>query len=287
MPNILEQLSATLTANAAGVAASVVSIRAGRHAASGFGWRDGLVVTADEALPDEGEVTVTRADGSSAAASFAGRDPSTDVALLRVDGVAPLPLDGAVPPAGALVQVVGRADAETLVALGTVARSGPAWRSLRGGQVDARVELGLSLRRSAEGGIALDPAGRAFGMAVFGPRRRTLVIPAATIARVAATLAEHGRIARGWLGLSLQPVPLEGGAGVGLMVMAVEPGGPAASAIVQGDVVVAIDGRPIEGMRGLMGALGPASVGTRLRLGLRRAGAPLEAEVTVAERPAG
>jgi len=69
----------------------------------------------------------------------------------------------------------------------TVSFVGAAWRSFRGGEIDARIELDLSLRRAGEGGLALDASGRVFGMVVFGPRLRVLVIPAATIERVAAT----------------------------------------------------------------------------------------------------
>ena len=86
-------------------------------------------------------------------------------------------------------------------------------------------------------------------MAVRGPRQ-TLVIPHATIERVATKLASHGRIARGYLGLALQPVRIEGG--VGAMVMAVEgrrAGGRGRRA--QGDVIVAWNGKPLEGVRAL------------------------------------
>ena len=103
---------------------------------------------------------------------------------------------------------------------------------MRGGLIDARIELSVDLRRSSEGGLALDADGRAFGMAVFGPRRRTLVIPAATIDRVAATLVAKGRVARGYLGLGLQPVKLEGG-GLGLMALSVDANGPGAAAGVK------------------------------------------------------
>jgi S1-C subfamily serine protease len=94
---------------------------------------------------------------------------------------------------------------------------------MRGGEIDARTELDLRLRQSAEGGLAFDVAGQAIGMAVFGPRRRVLVIPSGTIERVAAMLESHGRIARGYLGLGLQPVALQGGEGSGAIVMSVDP----------------------------------------------------------------
>jgi len=119
---------------------------------------------------------------------------------------------------------------------------------------------------------------------VRGPRQ-TLVIPHATIERVASKLATHGRIARGYLGLALQPVRIE--AGVGAMVMAVEAGGPGAKADVrQGDVIVAWNGKPLEGIRALSRSLGPDSVGTTAELSIVRAGSPLTARLTIAERPA-
>jgi S1-C subfamily serine protease len=166
-----------------------------------------------------------------------------------------------------------------------VSLAGPGWRSLRGGEIDARIELDLSLRRHAEGGLVLDAAGRALGMAVFGPRRRVLVIPAATVERVAGTLASHGRIPRGYLGLGLQPVRLDDG-GVGAMVMSVDAKGPGAAAgLRQGDVIVAWDGQPVQGVQALLRRLGPGSVGSVVTLSLRRAGQPTDVQLTVGERP--
>jgi S1-C subfamily serine protease len=157
---------------------------------------------------------------------------------------------------------------------------------MRGGEIDARLELAIPLERRAEGGLALNAGGRAFGMAVFGPRRRVLVIPAATIERVAARLESHGRIARGYLGLGLQPVAVEGGA-TGAMVMSVDPKGPGAVAgVYQGDVIVAWGSEPIGHLHSVLRALGPDSVGRTVTLGLRRAGEVRQVSLTVGERPA-
>ncbi|HEY4968267.1 MAG TPA: S1C family serine protease [Steroidobacteraceae bacterium] len=147
--------------------------------------------------------------------------------------------------------------------------------------------MDISLRRSGEGGVALDASGRAFGMVVFGPRRQALVIPAATIERVAATLATHGKVPRGYLGLGLQPTQLDGGEGLGVMVMSVDPNGPGAAAGVrQGDLIVKWNDRPIQGVRMLLRTLGPDTVGSTIKLVLRRAGDPAEVQMTVGERPA-
>ncbi|MEZ5934759.1 MAG: S1C family serine protease [Alphaproteobacteria bacterium] len=287
-PDPLKSLSDSLSALVANAAPCLVSVHAHRSRASGFIWKPGLVVTADEALAEEGDVAITLADGRRTAASIIGRDPSSDIALLRADtddGTA-VDLGEATPAAGALALVAGSAEGRPLAAIGIVAASGPAWRSMRGGAIDARIELDLSLRRAAEGGVVLDAHGKAFGMAVFGPRRRVLVIPAATIARVAATLETHGKIARGYLGLGLQPVRLDREGGIGAMVMSVDAEGPGAKAGVhQGDVIAAWAGQPIGSVHALLQALGPDSVGTTVALSLRRGGEMHALEVKIGERP--
>src|SRR5262249_19701543 len=164
-------------------------------------------------------------------ARLVGRDPTTDIALLRTDrtDLSSAPLQPAEAVVGSLALVIGAADGAPTAALGIVARSGGAWRSLRGGEIDARIELDVSPRRRAEGGLVLDAAGRAIGMAVLGPRRSVLVIPSATIERVAGKLEAHGRIARGYLGLGFRAVEVDGGEGSGMMVMSVDPQGPGAA----------------------------------------------------------
>lgn len=284
----LVHLSAALAGLVAKAAPSIVSVRSHRSQSSGFAWRPGLVVTADEALSEEGEFAVTVPGGDSAPAQLVGRDATTDVALLRIDrsDLPPLPLTATSLAVGALAVAVGSDDGAPIAALGVVSREGGPWRSLRGGEIDARIELDLRLRRRAEGGVALDASGAAFGMAVFGPRRRVLVIPAATIERVAAKLASDGRIPRGYLGLGLHPVALTGG-GAGAMVMSVDPKGPGAAAGVhQGDVIVALNGEPIRHVQSLLRALGPDRVGQTVTLDLRRAGETRQLSLTIGERPA-
>ncbi|WP_426959604.1 S1C family serine protease [Muricoccus radiodurans] len=284
----LVDLSRALSAVVASVAPSLVAVGAGRSRASGFVWKPGLVVTADEALGEDGEVHATLPDGRVVAAQRVGRDPSTDIALLRVPELTapPVALVPADPVTGALALAVGARNARPVAALGVVSLVDGPWRSLRGGRIDALIRLDLRLPGSSEGGLALDAEGRAFGMTVLGPRRRTLVIPAATIERIAPLLETRGRVARGYLGLGMQAVPLDGG-GTGVMVMGVDPKGPGAAAgIRQGDIVTAWNGQPVDGVRGLIRALGPESVGTALTLTLRRGGAELQAAVTVAERAA-
>ncbi len=281
-------LSAALADIVAGAAPSIVAVHSHRALSSGFAWRPDLVVTADEALADEGDIAVTLPGGERRKAVLVGRDPTTDVALLRVEnaGLPPVRLDPAPLRAGALALALGAQDGASLVAFGAVSVAGPAWRSMRGGDIAARIELDLKLRRQAEGALVLDAAGHGVGMAVYGPRRRTLVIPAATVERVAALLETHGRIPRGYLGLGLQPVRVAGDRSKGAMVMSIDAAGPGAAAGVrQGDVIVSLDGQPLAGVGALMRALGPDSVGRTVVLGLRRAGEALDLPVTIAERP--
>jgi S1-C subfamily serine protease len=288
--NPLQALSASLIDLVAKAAPAVVSVRSHRSAASGFIWRSGLIVTPDETLADDGEIAVTLPGGDTAAARLVGRDPSTDIALLSIEGAdnAPPALVPVAAAAGALAVVIGADAGAPTVALGVVSRSGGAWRSLRGGMIDARLELAVSMRRRSEGGVVLDAAGRTLGMAVFGPRRRVLVIPSQTIERVAATLQNHGRIARGYLGLSLQRVNLEGGDAAGAIVMSVDPHGPAAKVgILQGDVLTTWNGEPLPHVFSLARTLGPESVGKTVTLGLRRAGEAREITLIIGERPAG
>jgi len=280
----LSSLSSAVADIVARAAPSIVSVHSHRLRASGFVWKPGLIVTADEALADEGGVEIRLADGSTRSASVAGRDHTTDIALLRVDGaVTPIKLSPTIPALGSLSVVVAADRGSPTASLGMVSLAGARWRSLRGGDIDARLELDVRLRSGQQGGLALDAAGDAFGMAVLGPRR-VLVIPTATIERVAAGLETHGRIARGYLGLGLQPVRLEDG--VGAMVMNVDKSGPSAAAgIRQGDVIVAVNDEKLSGVRALSRALGPESVGSVVDVAVRRGGEPASFKVTIGERP--
>jgi S1-C subfamily serine protease len=287
MSTEIESISAALEGMVAGLAASLVSVTSDRMQASGFVWRTGRIVTSDEGLAEEGEVRLTLAGGETVAAQVVGRDPSTAVALLKVDrtDLRPVAMAATIPSPGALVVAVGAEVGAPTAALGLVSLSRGPWQSMRGGEIDARIELDARLRRAAEGGLALNAAGQAFGMTVFGPRRRVLVIPAVTLGRVAARLETHGRIVRGYLGLGLQPVSVEGG-GSGVIVMSVDPKGPGAAAeIHQGDVLVTWDGKPIGGLQPLLRSLGPDSVGKLLVLELRRGGQLRQTKLQIGERP--
>jgi S1-C subfamily serine protease len=283
----VQDLSAAF-ARLIGIAApSIVSIESTRLRSSGFCWRPGLIVTAEETLSEEGDLSVTLPSGESLAARLIGRDHTTDIALLRVDrsDLPSMPLETKPVPVGALALAVGAEGGAPTAAMGVVSRSIGPWWSLRGGEINARIELDLRMPQGAEGGLAIDATGRAIGMTVFGPRRRVLVIPSATIERVAARLEKHGHIPRGYLGLGFQLVAIADG-GRGIMIMNVEPQGPGAKAGVhQGDIIVTWNREPILHVRSLLRALGPDSVGQTVTLGLRRGGETRNVALTIAERP--
>ncbi len=295
-PDPLAAFSDRLALLAEAGAARTVAVhgRDGR-ARSGILWAEDLVVTAEEALERDDRIVLVLPDGSRVGAELAGRDPGTDIALLRAPTgpVAPLP---PAPPgaaaAGHLVLALGRAEHGAFSSFGMLALAGGPWRSMRGGRLERRLQLGLRLEAEAEGGPVLDHAGRLLGMAVPGPRRQVLAIPAATLARVVEVLRTKGRIARGYLGLAMQPVGLPGGqagrrGARGVIVVGLDPDGPGAKAgVLLGDVVTGWNGTPIGSVRELLDRLDPEMVGREVALDLLRAGAPLRLHVRIAERAA-
>lgn len=268
----------------------IVSVSGGgRWPASGIFWRPGVIVTAEEVLAGEAGIEVSGEGFDAKPATLVGRDPSTDIAVLRCEQQGPAAAASVAPAdlsAGALVMTVGRGRQGAVASLGIVAFAGGAWQSMRGGTIDSLVRLDVSLDRRAEGGAVLDARGRLIGMAVFGPRRRVLVIPAPTIERVVDQILAHGRVPRGYLGASLQAVRLSE-AERGVLVAGIDPNGPAARAgLLVGDAIVAWNERPVVRVREVMHLLGPESVGSTAALGLVRAGARMRLDVVIGERPA-
>lgn len=287
----LETFSDAIADIVVGAAPAIASV-ATRHrpTASAFHWRDGLFVAADEAFSGDEDVTLTFADGTESAAEIVGRDASTGIALLKPatpPGATPALAPSATPArAGAVAIAVGRGDASVLAAFGNVSLAGPAWRSMRGGAIDRRLELSLSAGLRFEGAAVLDASGGLIGMLLFGPRRKALVIPAETIARVAATLADKGYVPRGYLGAGLHPLRQAGGRGA--IVLSVEENGPAHRAgLLTGDVVTTWNGEEVSGVRDILRRLGPDSVGNVVSLGIVRAGAAMIIDLTVGARPHG
>lgn len=292
-------LSGELAALVERTGGAIVGVNGGSPwSSSGIHWRPGVIVTAEEALARDEDLSVTLPGGRVVRASLAGRDPSTDVAVLRFEADG-LPVadtaDSSDMRAGHLVLAVGSYQGAAVASLGIVRFAGGAWESRRGGRIDGLIRLDLDLSPSAEGGVVVDAEGRVMGMAVFGPRRRVLTIPARTIDRVIDPLLAKGRIARGYLGAGLQRVQLpssaqdrgEDGKRHGLLVVSVDSKGPASNAGLRvGDIVLTWNGSALKRVRELWRALGPESVGTTVELGLMRGETPASLQVTLSERPA-
>ena len=278
-------------------ARSIVAVHGGgRGSSSGIHWRSGVIVTAEEVLERDENIKLTLPSGHVADASLAGRDPTTDVAVLRFqpDGLPVATTAEASLHAGHVVLAVGNHDGAPLAALGIVALAGGAWHSVRGGTIDSLIRLDLALSAAAEGGALVDLQGRVIGMTVLGPRRRALSIPSSTINRTVDQLLARGHVFRGYLGAGLQTMKQErasdgsqaSGIRRGVLVVSIDPNGPSARAgMLVGDIVTAWNGQPIERVREVMRLLGPESIGSTVDLGLIRGGAPSALRVVIGERP--
>ena len=294
--DVLTQFSAAVAERVAAARGLVAGIRMRGHSLrSGTLWRKDVVVASDQALPKAEEAEVVLADGSSFAARVAGRDPGTNVAVLRLGGAPETQRVAAEEPQpGALVFALAADGAGGVaVRLGAVHSVGPAWHSRAGGRIDSRIGLDIRLGGREEGGPVLDAAGGLLGISTLGPRRRVLIIPTATVERVMEPLLATGRIARGWLGAAVQPVLVpealhsEAGQSLGLMIIGVTKDGPAAQAgILMGDILIAVDGAGIGSSSQLAELLGPESVGRQVQLRLIRAGEMQTLAATVGARPA-
>lgn len=292
MTDTLTTLSDGLAARVAAAAPGLVTLYPGARAQrTGFAWQADVVVTSEQNLPAGAEIPVVLPGGGTATATLAGRDPGTNVAVLKLSIAAP-PLTDASPQVGVLAIALGGADGDPTAALGMVHRVGPAWDSMAGGTIDRLIRLDLRLASIAEGGPVLDAAGGLLGMSTFGPRRRVLVIPSSTVRRVIPLLLE-GQAARSWLGLGLQPVGLpaglqaSSGREAGLMVISLAPQGPADRAgVLPGDILLDLDGAPAPHPRAVARALSGNRVGQVVMLHLLRGGVPIELPATIAARPA-
>jgi S1-C subfamily serine protease len=283
-------------------AESIVAVHARPQLAStGVHWRDGLVVTTNGTVRRDRDITVTLPSGKRIEATLQGRDPSTDVAVLRVAtgvlSVATLGDAGTLRP-GNLVLALARLD-ETgaRAAFGAVSVVGGAWRPWGGGEIDRLILSDVNLYPGFGGGPLVDPSGQVLGInsgRLSRPYATTL--PAETVNRVIGQLASRGYVRRGYLGATMQPVELQqqlrsrlgldrGGA---LLVVSIEPDGPsAAGGLLVGDVIMAIAGRPVAEPEDVLKALDGDTVGRTLPLELVRGGRLEQVEVLIGERPRG
>jgi serine protease Do len=302
MSTELVELSNALAESTDHAAASAVAVHTEtRGSSSGVIWRPGIVVTAEHALRRDEEIQLTLPDVRVVAATLAGRDPSTDVAVLKcAEAATAIREFGDVTSLkpGSLALVVGRTRASGPVAgLAVVSLVAAERHTWAGASLTPYVRLDIGLQPTAAGGVVVDAHGRAIGIATprfarFG----AIAIPAPTVNRVVDILLEKGRIPRGYLGVGLQSVRLpdtlrqslqrnEKGAAI---VLDVEPHGPANSAgIVIGDILVSLAGRPVTRLEDIHSQLNAEVIAKPLNLKFIRGGAIQETSIVVGERPYG
>lgn len=293
----LQVFSDALVARASAARALIAEIRTeNADFRSATLWRPGILVTSEQSLPKADSYNVLLPGGASVTAALAGRDPGTNVAVLKFDGAigsSTLPACGEA-QVGAIALAYG-ADGRGGIAahIGIVTALGPEWRSRAGGKIDRRVAIDIAVTTQDDGGPVLDASGRLLGIATLGYRDTVLAIPPETIERSVDVLLAHGRVQRGWLGVALQPVAIPDAwretatAKSGLMVMSTVPDGPAVKAGIQpGDILLTLDGAPATHIRHLAGRLGSDSIGREIEIGTLRGGARVALRATIAARPA-
>jgi S1-C subfamily serine protease len=284
-----------LSGAVARAATSIVAIHARpRIPASGIHWRTGVIVAASHTIKRDQDITVTVASAGDAAAeprsaTLAGRDPTTDIAVLRVNaaGATVADLVGSDTLAvGQPVLAVGRPGQGATASFGIVSALGGAWRTWRGGAIDRAIRLDLRVLDGFSGGALVTTTGAIAGLNNSAlARGAAFAVPVSTVDRIVDQLLASGRIRRGYLGVGVQPVRLRDGS-VGSIVVGVEPESPADKAgILLGDVLVAIDGAPVTDTDDLMAALGGDRIGRSVTVRVVRAGDARELPVTIAERP--
>ncbi|HEV2279060.1 MAG TPA: S1C family serine protease [Acidobacteriaceae bacterium] len=300
MPGSLVEFSNAIAEVVERAGASVVGVlEGGREGVSGTIVREGYAVTAEHTIRGEDEVTVVLASGDNVKATVAGRDPGTEIALLKL----PVKEGAAAKPArltgnarvGELALLVGRRGTEGITAThGIVSAVGGSWTTWQGGRIERWLRLDLDPFVGFSGGPIVNAAGEVLGIATSGPRRSVLTIPAATIERVVDALIQRGHVPQPWIGIAMQPVAFPEGSwkslGIehdrGLLVVTVAPGSPAEKAgILLGDVILTIDGRPVRSPRSLQAALDSEKIGKPVPIKLVRGGKLVEVSVTVGERP--
>jgi S1-C subfamily serine protease len=277
-------------------APSVVQVHGRRRPISGVAYANNIVVTTVRALGREDGVTVRNAGGATAAAELAGWDPATGLAVLKVSGIelAPGRLADGTARVGQIAIGIARSWSNALTAsAGIVAVIGGPLRTGPGQSLDQVIRITAPMHEGFSGGAVVDANGGIIGIGTAAQiRGLAVVIPAATAWKSVAHVLEHGRPKTGFLGVVGQPITLpEGQRGGtdrerGLLVSAVSANSPAAAAgLLVGDVILDLDGQPVNSTDRLLGLLSGDRVGRSVAVRVLRAGAVREVPVTVGQRP--
>jgi S1-C subfamily serine protease len=291
-------LSGPLTSAVEKAGSSVLRVARHRYPASATVWdaAAGLVVTTRHAvLGCEDTVTLTLPDGGEREAQVVGTDPGTDLALLKLADATGLAALEQVEPAdlkvGELALALGRPGQSVRASLRIVGVLAGEVRTPHGGKLDRYIETDRALPRGFSGGPLVDLDGRLIGIDTSGLLRGAdIAVPASTVKRVAAELLAHGAIKRGYLGVAVERVRLPddiasalGGQKSGALIIRVDSDSPAAaSGLVLGDTIVALDGEPVSGPDRLRELLADRK-GARIQGRIVRGGALQDVSVTVGE----
>lgn len=296
MPTILQDVSDALASAVETAGQSVVRVEGRKRlAGSGVVWSaDGVIVTAHHVVRKEAGIEIGLPDGSAATATLVGRDPTTDLAVLRLESgglAAPAwaDLDGV--KVGHLVLALGRPGRMVQATLGVVSALGQGWRTPPGGQIDRYLQTDVLMYPGFSGGPLVAAGGAVIGLNSSALLRGvSMAVPAPTVRRVVEALLQHGRMRRGYLGVAAQPVRLPEalhetlGQESGVLLVAVEPGSPAEQAgLALGDTIVALGGEPVRHMDDLLGALNGDRIGATVPVRIVRGGQVQELQVTVGE----
>ncbi len=299
MENPLLSLSDQLASVVERAGQSVVAIHARpRFDSSGVHWKPGIVVTAEHTIRRDEDIRITTANGGTHTAELAGRDPGTDLAVLRVKDldvpVASRAEATTVRP-GNVILAVGRMQDSASAAFGVLSSISGASQTWRGGRLDQVVRLDLALHPGASGGAVVDAGGNLIGIATSALSRVSVfAIPLTTVTRVVEKLLAHGRVPRGYLGVGLQPVAIPDhlkaklnlSSSSGLIAISVDPEAPAGRAgMVIGDILLELSSRAISDPEDVQDALDSDSIGKIVKARILRGGAVTELDVTVGERP--
>ena len=297
MAELLHSLSDALAETVEAAGPSVVRVEGRRGIpASGVVWSsEGLVVTAHHVLEHDDHITLGQPNSQAVPATLVGRDPTTDLALLRVQtSELKAPTWGELDDirVGHLVLALGRPGESVRATLGIVSALGKTWRTPGGGSLDRYVQTDVVMYPGFSGGPLVDASGRIQGINTSALLRGvSLTVPTPTVRRVVETLLTHGRIRRGRLGVGAQPVRLSEALSsqlaqeTGLLLISVEVGSPAEQGgLLIGDTIVALDGQAIRHLDDLLALLSMERVGARVSVSIVRGGRLQELQVTIGER---
>jgi serine protease DegQ len=295
MTNLAQDFSNALAEAVERVTPSVVRVETGRRRpASGTVWsNDGLVVTSAHSLERDEGLEIQLESGESRPATLVGADLASDIALLRIEGalVTPERAPGESYRRGNLVLALSRPGRSVRSSLGVINALADEWRAPGGGKIERYVQSDISIEHGFSGGPLIDASGRLIGLNSAGLLRSTpMTLPVVTIERVVGALLTHGRIQRGYLGVSSSPARLPQssaesvGQPVGLILTGLQPGGPAERAgLLLGDVLVSLDGQKLESIGDLQAALEDRAARV-VPVKVLRAGAVQELSVTPSAR---